>query len=49
MEVLLAEAFDQFLLWIGLEPPREIMAEAIVALDGKRSTVAKAGMLQIWN
>lgn len=45
VEVLLAQAFDQFLLWTGLEPPREIMTEAIVALDDKRSTVAKAGML----
>ncbi|KAJ5607513.1 hypothetical protein N7537_004132 [Penicillium hordei] len=45
VEVLLAQAFDQFLLWTGLEPPREIMAEAIVALDNQRSTVAKTGML----
>ncbi|CAI7574997.1 unnamed protein product [Penicillium viridicatum] len=42
VEVLLTQAFDQFLLWTGLEPPREIVAEAIVALDGKQSTVAKA-------
>ncbi|CAI7623616.1 unnamed protein product [Penicillium glandicola] len=41
VEVLLAQAFDQFLLWTGLEPPREIMAEAIVVLDGKRATMDK--------
>ncbi|KAJ6139513.1 hypothetical protein N7471_005999 [Penicillium samsonianum] len=45
VEVLLAQAFDQFLLWTGLEPPREIMAEAIVVLDRERATMAKGGNL----
>ncbi|KAJ5496900.1 hypothetical protein N7463_008887 [Penicillium fimorum] len=45
VEVLLAQAFDQFLLWTGLEPPKNIMAEAIVVLDGERATMAKDGML----
>ncbi|KGO60645.1 Quinate/shikimate 5-dehydrogenase/glutamyl-tRNA reductase [Penicillium expansum] len=44
VEVLLAQAFDQFLLWTGLEPPREIMAEAVVVFDD-RVTMAKGGML----
>jgi shikimate-5-dehydrogenase len=42
VEVLLAQAFDQFLLWTGLEPPRDVMTEAIIALDKER---AKGGML----
>ncbi|CAG7919129.1 unnamed protein product [Penicillium olsonii] len=37
VEVLLAQAFDQFRLWTGLEPPKEVMAEAILALDKKRA------------
>jgi shikimate-5-dehydrogenase len=45
VEVLLAQAFDQFLLWTGLEPPRDIMEEAIVALDKERAAIAKGGML----
>ncbi|KAJ5356354.1 hypothetical protein N7517_010963 [Penicillium concentricum] len=45
VEVLLAQAFDQFLLWTGLEPPRDIMAEAVVVLDGERATMDKGGML----
>ncbi|KAJ5952298.1 uncharacterized protein N7479_010711 [Penicillium vulpinum] len=45
MEVLLAQAFDQFLLWTGLEPPKEIMAGVISALDGERATAAKGGVL----
>jgi shikimate 5-dehydrogenase len=28
VEALLAQAFDQSLLWTGFEPPREIMTEA---------------------
>ena len=30
MEVLLTHASDQFLPWVGLELPREIIGEAIV-------------------
>lgn len=29
LDVLLAQAFDQFRLWTGLEPPKEIMIEAV--------------------
>ncbi|KAJ5817852.1 Quinate/shikimate 5-dehydrogenase/glutamyl-tRNA reductase [Penicillium robsamsonii] len=45
VEVLLAQAFDQFMLWAGFEPPRDIMAEVIVVLVGERATMAKGGML----
>lgn len=47
LEVLLAQAFDQFRLWTELEPPREIMTDAIAALDRKRTgaAVAQSGML----
>ncbi|KAJ5337725.1 hypothetical protein N7452_004453 [Penicillium brevicompactum] len=47
VEVLLAQAFDQFRLWTKLEPPREVMAEAIAALDKKRqgAAVVQSGML----
>ncbi|KGO35969.1 Quinate/shikimate 5-dehydrogenase/glutamyl-tRNA reductase [Penicillium expansum] len=45
VEVLLAQAFDQFLLFTGLELPREIMAEAVVVFDRDRATTAKGGML----
>ena len=45
LEVLLAQAFDQFLLWTGLEAPRDVMAEAIVVLDKERAALAKGGML----
>ncbi|OJJ61438.1 hypothetical protein ASPSYDRAFT_87982 [Aspergillus sydowii CBS 593.65] len=34
VEVLLAQAFDQFELWTGLEPPREAMIEAVLAREG---------------
>ncbi|KAJ5177984.1 uncharacterized protein N7500_000683 [Penicillium coprophilum] len=44
VEVLLAQAFDQFSLWTGLEPPRDIMAEAVVVHE-ERATMAKSGML----
>ena len=33
VDVLLAQAFDQFPFWTRLEPPRDIIAEAIVMLD----------------
>ncbi|OJJ00772.1 hypothetical protein ASPVEDRAFT_128860 [Aspergillus versicolor CBS 583.65] len=33
VEVLLAQAFDQFKLWTGLEPPREEMIEAVLARE----------------
>ncbi|CAG8127497.1 unnamed protein product [Penicillium salamii] len=45
VEVLLAQAFDQFRLWTKLEPPKEVMTEAILALDKKRAAVAQGGML----
>ncbi|RHZ63475.1 shikimate dehydrogenase family protein [Aspergillus thermomutatus] len=35
VEVLLAQAFDQFRLWTGLEPPREKMVEAVMAREGR--------------
>lgn len=34
VDVLLAQVFDQFLLWTVLEPPRNTTAEAIAVLDG---------------
>lgn len=33
VEVLLAQAFDQFKLWTGLEPPREEMIDAVLARE----------------
>lgn len=35
VQVLLAQAFDQFRLWTGLEPPREKMVEAVTAREGR--------------
>lgn len=49
VEVLLAQAFDQFALWTGLEPPKDVMARAIVTHDLEHTTTikgtAKGGML----
>ncbi|KAL4922045.1 hypothetical protein BDW62DRAFT_197283 [Aspergillus aurantiobrunneus] len=40
VEVLLAQAFDQFRLWTGLEPPREEMIDAILKREGEGERVA---------
>ncbi|CAI7664633.1 unnamed protein product [Penicillium bialowiezense] len=45
VEVLLAQAYDQFRLWTGLEPPRGVMADAVAAHDKKRTTLSQGGML----
>ena len=41
VEVLLAQAYDQFYLWTGCEPPREKMIEAVVKHERER---AKGGV-----
>lgn len=49
VEVLLAQAFDQFVLWTGLEPPKDVMGRAIVAHDledaATNKGAVKVGML----
>jgi shikimate-5-dehydrogenase len=45
VEVLLAQAFDQFSLWTGLDAPKDVMTEAILALDREGAAKAKGGML----
>lgn len=44
LEVLLAQAYDQFNLWTGLEPPREKMAEAVAENEREKAKKEK-GML----
>lgn len=41
VEVLLAQAFDQFALWTGLEPPKDVMGRAIVAHDLEKVAISK--------
>ncbi|KAJ5747343.1 uncharacterized protein N7511_009039 [Penicillium nucicola] len=45
VEVLLAQAFDQFVLWTGLQPPKDVMTEAVLALDRHEPAKATGGML----
>jgi shikimate-5-dehydrogenase len=46
VEVLLAQAYDQFYLWTGCEPPREKMIEAVSKYEQERATGGtKKGML----
>jgi shikimate 5-dehydrogenase len=45
VEVLLTRAFDLLLLWTGLEAPKDVMMEAILALDREGAAKAKVGML----
>ncbi|KAK9380003.1 shikimate [Kockiozyma suomiensis] len=35
LQVLLAQAYDQYRLWTGLEPPQKVMAEAVAAHELK--------------
>ncbi|GAD92701.1 shikimate / quinate 5-dehydrogenase, protein [Paecilomyces variotii No. 5] len=34
LQVLLAQAFDQYRLWTGKEPPRKVIVDAIIAHEG---------------
>lgn len=43
VEVLLAQAFDQFALWTGLEPSKDVMTRAICAQDPQEADTTKAG------
>ncbi|GLI75720.1 hypothetical protein PoHVEF18_003982 [Penicillium ochrochloron] len=46
VEVLLAQAYDQFYLWTGCEPPREKMIEAVAQHEREKARGAsKAGLL----
>ncbi|KAJ5363451.1 uncharacterized protein N7496_009164 [Penicillium cataractarum] len=46
VEVLLAQAYDQFYLWTGLEPPREKMVEAVAEHEREKARgVTKGGLL----
>lgn len=46
VEVLLAQAYDQFYLWTGCEPPREKMIEAVARHELERAKgPAKRGLL----
>lgn len=45
LEVLLAQGYDQFHLWTGLEPPKERMAEAVAEHEREMARMEKGGML----
>lgn len=45
VEVLLSQAYDQFQLWTGREPPKEKMVEAIAEHEREKTLKGKAGML----
>jgi shikimate-5-dehydrogenase len=45
VEVLLAQAYDQFKLWTGLEPPKDKMVEAVAEHEREKAQKEKAGML----
>lgn len=45
VEVLLAQAYDQFQLWTGREAPTEIMVEAVAAHEREKARGKKIGML----
>ncbi|KAJ5112697.1 hypothetical protein N7532_000742 [Penicillium argentinense] len=45
VEVLLAQAFDQFRLWTGREPPKERMMEAIAEHEREKARKENGGIL----
>ncbi|CAI7602924.1 unnamed protein product [Penicillium pancosmium] len=45
LEVLLAQGYDQFGLWTGLEPPREKMVEAVAEHEREKARKEMAGLL----
>lgn len=45
VEVLLAQAYDQFYLWTGLEPPREKMVEAVAQHEREKARGGTKGGL----
>jgi pentafunctional AROM polypeptide len=45
VEVLLAQAYDQFYLWTGCEPPREKMVEAVAQHERERARGGTKGGL----
>jgi shikimate 5-dehydrogenase len=45
VEVLLAQAYDQFQLWTRREAPTEIMVEAVAVHEREKAKATKGGML----
>lgn len=45
LEVLLAQGFDQFRLWTGLEPPKEKMTEAVAEHEQEKARKERNGVL----
>ncbi|KAJ5646554.1 hypothetical protein N7490_002926 [Penicillium lividum] len=45
VEVLLAQAYDQFELWTGLEAPKKTMVEAVAQHEREKARKEKGGML----
>ncbi|KAJ6095616.1 hypothetical protein N7486_006362 [Penicillium sp. IBT 16267x] len=45
VEVLLSQAYDQFRLWTGREPPKEKMMEAVVEHEREKAQMEMARML----
>jgi len=45
LEVLLAQAYDQFRLWTGMEPPKEKMKEAVRLHELEKERKTREGML----
>lgn len=45
VEVLLSQAYDQFQLWTGREPPKEKMVEAVAEHEREQALKEKVGML----
>ncbi|KAJ5666680.1 hypothetical protein N7462_011089 [Penicillium macrosclerotiorum] len=45
VEVLLAQAYDQFRLWTELDPPKESMINAVVEHEHRMMSANKGGML----
>lgn len=45
IEVLLAQAYDQFRLWTGQESPRKQMIGEVASREGEQSTLANGGLL----
>jgi pentafunctional AROM polypeptide len=43
--VLLAQGYDQFNLWSGLEPPKEKMVEAVSEHEREKTRKEMAGLL----